>query len=83
MVNIIVAENQKMIAAELAAAGVSLNLGWQQKLSVSRIAPLLSELFRAPQRRAQMAVRGKAMVDGLGVKRVVDTMLQESFLRAA
>ena len=83
MVHIIVADNQKMIAAELEATGISVNLGWHHEVSVTHIAAVLSEILRAPARRAQMTVRGKAIVDGQGVNRVIGVMLEKSFLRAA
>jgi UDP-2,4-diacetamido-2,4,6-trideoxy-beta-L-altropyranose hydrolase len=83
MVNIVVADNQKVIAAELEAAGVSVNLGWYHEVAASHIAAVLSEILRAPHRRAQMSIRGKTMVDGQGVSRVIDAMLEKSFLRAA
>ena len=83
MVHVIVADNQKMIAVELEAMGVSVNLGWHHEVSTTHIAAVLSEILRAPARRAQMTVRGKAIVDGQGVNRVIGVMLEKSFLRAA
>ena len=83
MVHVIAADNQEMIAAELEAAGISVNLGWHHEVSATHIAAVLSEILRAPARRAQMTVRGKAIVDGQGVDRVIDVMLEKSFLRAA
>jgi UDP-2,4-diacetamido-2,4,6-trideoxy-beta-L-altropyranose hydrolase len=83
MVNVIVAENHEMIAADLDAAGVSVNLGWHQEASVTHIAAVLSDILRAPNQRAQMSARGKVIVDGQGVNRVIDVMLEKSCLRAA
>lgn len=83
MMNIIVADNQKMIAAELESAGVSVNLGRHEEISVGPMAAALNQFLRAPQRRAQMSDRGRAMVDGQGVSRVIDAMLKKNSLAAA
>ncbi len=83
MVSVVVAENQKSIAAELESAGISINLGWHEEVTVMDIAAALEDILRSPNRRAQMSARGKAIVDGRGVNRVIDAMMQKNWLRAA
>jgi UDP-2,4-diacetamido-2,4,6-trideoxy-beta-L-altropyranose hydrolase len=83
MLTVIAAENQKRIAAELEAAGISINLGWHEEVTAMDIAAALEEILRSPNRRAQMSARGKALVDSRGVSRVIDAMMGKNCLRAA
>ncbi len=83
MMSLIVADNQKMIAAELDAAGISINLGWHNEVSLKDMAALLNGILHSPDQRAQMSAKGKAIVDGRGVHRVIEAMMKEHCLRAA
>lgn len=83
MATVIVAQNQEAIAAALAGAGASVNLGWHHRLSVEQAAKAIREIVHRPDERSEMSARGRALVDGQGVGRVISVMLQETGLRAA
>ena len=83
MVSLIAADNQRMIAAELDAAGISINLGWHEEVTTMDMAAVLNEILRSPNRRAQMSARGKMIADGRGVTRVIDAVMEKNCLRAA
>jgi UDP-2,4-diacetamido-2,4,6-trideoxy-beta-L-altropyranose hydrolase len=81
---LILADNQRPVAIELDAAGVVINLGQPAALAPIEIARALAELASAPAKRAAMAERGRALVDGAGAGRVVQQMRdQELTLRPA
>jgi UDP-2,4-diacetamido-2,4,6-trideoxy-beta-L-altropyranose hydrolase len=71
---IIVADNQRPIAEALHAQGIVHNLGWYTKLSPATIAQSLTALLPNAARRAEMAQRGQALVDGEGGGRVIEVM---------
>ncbi|OHB66421.1 MAG: hypothetical protein A2V70_21235 [Planctomycetes bacterium RBG_13_63_9] len=69
-VTIVLADNQQAIAIAMADAGISHNLGCQQALLPTMIADHLRRLLPATERRAEMASRGRRIVDGNGAARV-------------
>jgi UDP-2,4-diacetamido-2,4,6-trideoxy-beta-L-altropyranose hydrolase len=71
---LVLAANQQGIANSLDAAGVSVNLGWHTEVQPSVLAQVLDALLRDPARRQAMSERGKAMVDGRGAQRLVETL---------
>ena len=74
MLNVVLADNQRMFAAQLEQAGVSVSLGWHSELTSSQILSKLVPLMDAPAVRAAMIARGKALIDGRGAERVVAAM---------
>ncbi|MDR9404932.1 MAG: UDP-2,4-diacetamido-2,4,6-trideoxy-beta-L-altropyranose hydrolase, partial [Halothece sp. Uz-M2-17] len=66
---ITVAENQSAIAQQLGKMGVTISLGWYQKLTVNQLTTAISDLLPAQQKRQQMSEKGKQLVDGLGSQR--------------
>jgi UDP-2,4-diacetamido-2,4,6-trideoxy-beta-L-altropyranose hydrolase len=70
-----VAENQQPIAERLAVAGVAMNLGPPAGLASERTARTLAAVAATPTMRAEMARRGRALIDGRGVDRVLSRLL--------
>jgi UDP-2,4-diacetamido-2,4,6-trideoxy-beta-L-altropyranose hydrolase len=74
---IILADNQRLNAKDLAARGVALNLGWHESVSINEITQTLTQLLRSPEIRAAMSLRGKELVDGQGVARVLNYLAED------
>ncbi|WP_146155839.1 cytidylyltransferase domain-containing protein [Enhygromyxa salina] len=75
VVCVAVADNQRPVIAgiERRAAGVS--LGWHQELDLARAARRIRALLADPAGLAELGARGRATVDGRGVYRVIDALL--------
>ena len=71
----VLSENQHPIAERLHAAGAAVNLGYHGPLSPDTIARALTALLTAPRVRAEMAQRGRELVDGDGTDRVLAPLL--------
>ncbi len=67
---VVVAENQRPIAEELARHGAAVNLGWRNHATQENLKPAVEELALDPKRRAEMCERAQALVDGGGAMRV-------------
>ena len=74
MAVVILADNQKDIAAGLAKAEVASCVGWHDQFAPRQLAQLLTELLGNPTLRSQMSNRGRSIVDSLGAKRVADQL---------
>ncbi len=72
---LILAENQRAIASELARQGVIINLGWHQDVAIEQIALALQKLVWEPTKGETMSKKGKKLVDGNGARRVVSEMV--------
>lgn len=77
---LVLADNQRGIAAGLGEAGVSLNLGWHADCTVEEVAASLEGLMFSADRRAEMSRRGRELVDGLGGARVVAELVKTQSL---
>lgn len=73
---LVIAENQRANANELAAAGFAVNLGWHCDVSVERLASEVDGLINCRSRRARMSRRGKTLVDGYGADRVAVALIK-------
>jgi len=71
---LMIADNQAPLAEELHKAGAVLNLGWQQNLSCDEIGRAIKQMVMDPQMRRKISLRGREMVDGKGVRRVMAQM---------
>jgi len=71
---IILAENQKGISESLDKEGALINLGWYQNVNENDIAECINELINNPRKIQSMTDKGRRLVDGEGVSRVVDTI---------
>lgn len=71
---IVIAENQRKITEELEADGLVINLGWHKGITPERIKENLETWIGKPERIYEMSNKISAVVDGMGVRRVVDKM---------
>jgi len=70
MMTIVLADNQKSNGEQLAAAGVSVNLGWHEDLTTAALAEQVQALVKDCSKLDEMGAKAKALVDGLGSMRV-------------
>ena len=68
---IVVAENQILSVQAAERAGLLVNLGPHRLLDEERLAATLGDLCRDPSARGSLSMRGRALVDGRGVERVL------------
>lgn len=69
---LILADNQKKVANGLANYGTSVNLGWFEEVTEEQIKEAVEDLIKNRDWREKMSRKGKELVDGRGVKRVVE-----------
>jgi spore coat polysaccharide biosynthesis predicted glycosyltransferase SpsG len=77
---VVVAENQRGNAEALHRLGVAHNLGDATTLDGEVLESPLDALLEDPDRRTQMSRRGRELVDGRGVERVVAAILGEELV---
>lgn len=70
-----VADNQRAVASGAAAAGAAVDLGWHAALTPEGVEAELSALLGTPGRAAAQARRGQQLIDGRGVFRAIDALL--------
>ena len=68
----VLADNQKEIAEELEREGVVVNLGWHGDVTEMDIRDAVQNLLADSDKRRNMGLKGKMMVDGNGAIRVVE-----------
>ncbi|MGA7991375.1 MAG: UDP-2,4-diacetamido-2,4,6-trideoxy-beta-L-altropyranose hydrolase [Thermoanaerobaculia bacterium] len=73
-VTIVLAENQRAIAADLSRAGLSKNLGWHEGVSAERLSESIGELLDDVASRTEMSRLGQETVDGFGAERVASVL---------
>ncbi|MBN1104389.1 MAG: hypothetical protein JXL84_13310, partial [Deltaproteobacteria bacterium] len=73
---LVLAENQKGVAVSLDRLGCSVRVGSKETLSAGRMSEIAGALVRDRDKRRHMAEKGRSLVDGLGVQRVVDRMME-------
>ena len=71
---VVVAENQRFIAEQLAALGAVENAGCGDSIDPALLAELCRQLLADKSRRVGMSQRAKQVVDGRGRDRVLDRM---------
>ena len=71
---LVLAGNQVPIAEGLSAKGIALSLGWYERASDVDIDNGLRNLLFSPERQATMSLKGQALIDGAGCKRVIGAM---------
>jgi UDP-2,4-diacetamido-2,4,6-trideoxy-beta-L-altropyranose hydrolase len=72
---VILSANQQPIAESLDAAGVALNLGWHDQLKSVQVAAAVRKLSGDPTRMQRMSQLGQRLIDGWGVDRVFNEMM--------
>lgn len=70
MLLVVVAENQKDIAAELDRRGAAINLGWFHDFDMEAWAAQIRSVLMDADRQSAMSAAGRQMVDGRGGDRV-------------
>lgn len=75
---VITADNQRRVAEGFASRGSLRSLGDAAGLAGSRIAEEVTRLLDDHPARVEMAARGRALVDGLGARRVVRALKEGS-----
>lgn len=71
---VVLADNQKPVAASLAEAGSAVDLGWYEGVSGDRIARAVNGLLRDRAARQKMSEAGRLLVDGEGTRRALEEM---------
>lgn len=71
---VVLAENQRDIAASLQRAGCCRDLGWHADLSAAQISDQLRELIDDMPGRRAMATANRNVVDGRGAQRVCEVL---------
>lgn len=74
------ADNQRPIAKGLGYAGIAINLGWHEEVTIEYMAQELIKVVSQKDKREEMSRRGQGLVDGQGSARVL-TCLQGNTLR--
>ncbi len=70
----VLSKNQVGVATSLGQAGVVVNLGWMKSLKPTKMKKVLTHLISNAKAREKMSRQGMKLVDGLGVKRVIEEM---------
>jgi UDP-2,4-diacetamido-2,4,6-trideoxy-beta-L-altropyranose hydrolase len=73
---IVLAENQRPIAEKLHVFGAVLNLGWSTELPVGDIMQAVNLLLLSQEKREQISIQGKELVDWDGGRLVCQEMMQ-------
>ena len=79
----VLADNQKDIAEELGKEGVVVNLGWHEDVTEMDIKNAVENLLADSDKRGKMNLKGKEMVDGIGIKKVVEKIIEVDLAKAA
>ena len=69
---LVLADNQKKIAEGLDNYGTSINLGWFKEVTEDKIKEAVVDLIGNKEKREEMSKKGRKIVDGKGVERVVE-----------
>lgn len=68
---ITLADNQKSVADGIAKTGMALNIGWHNIVEPRLIAQTIDKILLSGDRRADMAQKGRAAIDGEGANRLI------------
>ena len=72
---LVLAENQKRVAEKLDEHGAAINLGWYEVVASDMIAKAFQEMVLEKEVRAKMSSCGRKIVDGIGGKRILMSMM--------
>ena len=70
-----VVENQRPVGTGLEQSGAGIDLGWHEDCDFDDMAKKVDSLLTDEERIAMMAARGRSLVDGRGVWRIIDAAL--------
>jgi UDP-2,4-diacetamido-2,4,6-trideoxy-beta-L-altropyranose hydrolase len=71
---VVLAENQMSVARELDNRRIGLNLGGLHALTSRQITSEMEKLLLSEQERSEMSYRGRKLLDGYGVDRIIHKM---------
>lgn len=71
---LILAENQRQVANNLARYHIALDLGWYSEINDDDFLVRLRDLIFSPERRSAMSKNGREIIDGEGADRVSSKM---------
>ncbi|PRQ08740.1 3-deoxy-manno-octulosonate cytidylyltransferase [Enhygromyxa salina] len=77
------ADNQRPVIAGIERRDAGISLGWHGELNFAAAARTIQTLLADPTRLAELSTKGRATVDGRGVYRVLDALLDVIHRRAA
>ena len=77
---IAIADNQRRVVEELGRSGAAINLGWHENVSPSSITESLVQLIGDKDKRSEMSICARALVDGNGAERVVNELKSYSVI---
>ena len=72
---IVVAENQRAVAAAVEEAGLARSLGWWEALTAEAIGAAVEAVAVDAESRRAMSEHGRALVDGRGAERVLAALM--------
>ncbi|MCL6557907.1 MAG: UDP-2,4-diacetamido-2,4,6-trideoxy-beta-L-altropyranose hydrolase [Firmicutes bacterium] len=78
MLIVMLAENQQGITEGLSVLTIAEKLGCSDEINVEKIAWVMQDLAQSRERRAFMSEKGRQIVDGYGVARVIDLLYSGS-----
>ncbi len=78
-----VAENQRAVATGVASFGAGVDLGWHEGLEAAAVRDAALALIGDEGRRAGLVKAGRALIDGRGVWRAIDALLDAIEAREA
>jgi spore coat polysaccharide biosynthesis protein SpsF len=82
VVCVAVADNQRPVIAGIERRAAAVSLGWHGELDFGAAARTIQALLADHTRLSELAAKGRATVDGRGVYRVLDALLDVIDLRA-
>lgn len=68
---VILAENQRPVSEKLESSGISINLGWYNKVKLDTMVKELDNIMRDHKIRENMSNRGRSLVNGDGSNEVI------------
>lgn len=75
VVAVAVADNQRPVLAGIERRGAGLSLGWHGDLDLRKAAATVMALLDDAERRAALAQTARGLIDGRGVHRTIDALL--------
>jgi len=71
---VVLADNQILLAKDLHARGISIDMGRVEVIDINTIAEMIHSLIKDDERRRSMSIQGRSLIKGLGSFHVVDIM---------
>lgn len=72
---VILAENQRPVSEKLESVGISINLGWHNKVKLDAITKVVESIIRDQKTRETMSNRGRSLVNGGGGDEVIKLLI--------